>query len=66
MGSQFMLFDLDIINYISDTPFLKEHFENAISQNISLEKSMKKLTFPVFVFKTKEHQFLSMLKDNFY
>ena len=49
MGSQFISFDLDIVKSILETLFLKEHFENAISQNISLEKIMSKLTYPVFV-----------------
>ena len=61
-----MSFGLNIVKNIWDTLFLKGNFENAISQNITLEKLKNKLTYPVFVLKTKEHQLISMLKDNIY
>ena len=55
-----MSFDLDIVKNIWDKLFLKEHFENAISQNISLKQLMNKLTYPVLVLKIKEHQLISI------
>ena len=66
MGSQIISFDLDIVKSILETLFLKEHFENAISQNSSLKNLMNKLTYPVLILKIKEHQLISILKNNIY